>query len=165
KNVLPPKSRAAAKKQETSEFEKFYEPVHKEFSLADAKRIEDESWQTTKILVEAFESDTPAETENVEIVEDAKNDENQAQITEVSESDSELRSALRELSSYVVALLHDDSKKRAAALTALGRSEAVVIDKINEIAADIIGDIIIDGDEGEYFVIEDYLDTLRCELL
>ena len=41
KNVLPPKSRTAAKKQETSEFEKFYEPVHKEFSLADAKRIED----------------------------------------------------------------------------------------------------------------------------
>ena len=83
----------------------------------------------------------------------------------MSENDSELRSALGELRSYVVALLLDDGKKRAAALAMIGRSEAVVIDRINEIAADIIGDIIIDGDEGEYFVIEDYEDTLRCELL
>ncbi len=159
KNVLPSKRRIVHKQIETSEFEKLYEAPKKEFSLADAKRIEDESWQTTKILIEAFDGDKEEEKNEIELVEKGK-------ATDVGQEEtSELASALGELCEYVRALLLCDNEKKKNALLTLRRSEAVIVDKVNETAADVMGDVIIDGDEGGYFIIEDYEENLRSELL
>ena len=75
-----------------------------------------------------------------------------------------LRGALGVLCDYLCALLNEDNLARRNSLASLKLSEAVAVDRINEIAADVIGDIVIDGDEGNYYVIEDYLDQLRTEL-
>ena len=164
KNVLPPKRRAVQRPSETNEFEKLYEAPKKEFSLANAKRIEDESWQTTKILVEAFDGDALKELADTAEIEEMV--EMQAVVGEsVPVAKSELADALGELCDYVCALLLDDKEKKKDALSVLRRSETVVVDRVNGITADVMGDVVIDGEEGDFFVIEDYEEYLRSELL
>lgn len=157
KNELPPKTRDSAKREETHEFDKLYEPVKKELSIADAQRIENDSWETTRILVEAFED------EKDELLPTAEAEE----IRETNESfdkpdtKTEESSAFGEYGGYICALLKNDGAERQREVALLARSEVVIADRINEIAADVIGDIIIEeGDAGGFEIIEDYRDTL-----
>ena len=70
-------------------------------------------------------------------------------------------SVFGELSGYLLALLDGDGEARRKELARLARSEEVIADRINEIAADVIGDIVIEeGESGDLEIIEDYRDTL-----
>lgn len=162
KNELPPKTRAWAKKEEAHEFDKLYEPVKKELSISDAAKIENDSWETTRILVEAFEDEKeellpisqPEETEKIK-------DNSEQTYTETEEVEM---SAFGEYGGYICALLKNDGAARRNEISLLARSEMVIADKINEIAVDVIGDIVIEeGDAGGFEIIEDYRDTL-CEI-
>ena len=158
KNELPPKTRASARREETHAFDKLYEPPKKEFSFADAKRIENESWETTRLLVEAFDG----EDETVDVEPIVCQDQKAENIT-AAELQTQKRetSVFGELSGYLLALLDGDGEARRKELARLARSEEVIADRINEIAADVIGDIVIEeGESGDLEIIEDYRDTL-----
>ena len=43
----------------------------------------------------------------------------------------------------------------------LGRPVEAVVDAINEIAVDTIGDILIEEIDGQYSIIEDYLELIN----
>ena len=161
KNELPPKTRASARREETHAFDKLYEPPKKEFSFADAKRIENESWETTRLLVEAFdEKDNAADIEP--IVYDEEKTENI--IEPASQTQKSETQTFGEFSGYLLALLDGDGEAKRKELARLARSEEVIADRINEIAADVIGDIVIEeGESGDLEIIEDYRDTL-CEI-
>ena len=149
--ALKPISRHA-KKQEVHEYDALYELPKKQFSLADAKRIESESWETTNELVTAFadEEDNPfvapmqfAPAEPVAVFEE-------------SQGDGELCEALGEWLLFARAVLAGDVPAQEDECTRHGKMRDWIIDEINRIAADVIGDILIEDDA----VIEDYRDML-----
>ena len=134
-----------------------YDLPKKQFSLADAKRIEQESWQTTNDLIAAFEEDTVFRMEEVE--EKTKVTE-EAPIVSTENAAGELCEALGKWLAFARAVLNNDVAMQRQEAERLGKMRDWIVDEINGIAADVIGDILIDGDGDEYTVIEDYRDML-----
>jgi hypothetical protein len=125
--------------------------------LADAKRIEQESWQTTNDLIAAFEEDMVFSMEEVE--EKTKVTE-EAPIAPTENAVGELCEALGDWLAFARAVLNGDVAMQRQEAERLGKMRDWIVDEINGIAADVIGDILIDGDGDEYTVIEDYRDML-----
>ena len=162
KNELPPKSRTSAKKEEVHEFDKLYEPVKKEFSFANAKRIENDSWDTTRMLVEAFEDKKEEEAPILQIEKAEYTPDAHAETVLPAQADG--HTDFGEYGGCICALLKNDSAAKQRARAKLGRSELVIADRINEIAADVIGDIVIEeGATGGFEIIEDYREAL-CDI-
>ena len=71
---------------------------------------------------------------------------------------SDLKTALGERYEYLLAVLEGD-KMRQRQITSMPDA---IVDEINEIAADILGDIIIEeDDDGGYRVIEEYREVVK----
>ena len=153
--ALKPRS-AHVKKEEKHAYDVLYELPKKQFSLADAKRIEQESWQTTHDLVSAFE-------ENADIIamEEEHNDSHEAPLDdENKEALLDLGVALGPWLSFARAVLAGDRDAQQREAAHHGKMCDWIVDEINAIASDVIGDILIDGDGEEYTVIEDYREML-----
>lgn len=152
-NILPPKKKARQIK-DVSEFEKKYELPQKELSISDAMKIEDASWETTRALVEAF-SDTDAQEDIPTPVENFEES--------ISSDDYSLRGRLGELYDYLLALYRKDREACDSFVKKSGAIEETIVDRINEICTDHMGDIIIDGESGGWYVIEDYADMIQTD--
>ena len=156
-NNLPGKR--ARKKEEHHEYDRLYDVPKREFSLENAKLIEEESWKTTQILVEAFEDD---------ITQDSVTDKTAAAHLPISDNYSEsisdeerLFSALSPYMDFIFAALNKDSEKQAEISREKGRMTDALADEINEISADVFGDIILQKDGNVYTVIEDYAEVFE----
>ncbi len=133
------------------EYEKKYEPVTHGFTLEGASRIEQDSWETTERLVETFDE---TEEEVVEgISADTFCESDDAQCADPADIWEKYRPFLRAV------MLKDQAAERESA-KALGSSPDGVADEINELAADELGDVILEDDGGIYVIIEDYLDDV-----
>ena len=155
KNELPPKKKVSAKEVSSTEFDNLYEPTNRVLSLENAKRIEEDSWNTTKMLAEAFEEDNKAQN-NMSI----ENEILRTDSNPKKDEQSDFVSHLGGFEKYLIALMQGDRESVKKAIEALSLSEESAVDKINEIAVDYFGDIILeDGDNG-YTVIEDYYDDV-----
>jgi len=143
------------RKEKREEYDVLYDLPKSAFSLSGAKRIEAESWETTKRLIEAFESEELVEnTENTEEI-------TQAEDTPVtSNGESELSVALGNMYNFAVAILNRDTDAQNKEAARLCRLPDSIIDSINEIAANIIGDVLIEDDGEGYAVVEDYREYL-----
>ncbi len=189
KPMEPPRSAATVKKKEDPRpaYEALYDLPRKEVSLEDAAAIEADSWETTKILVEAFgaadeaaafaandvatvvANDVPlrgndvaptAQTEgNGGSGKRAENTVN-AELTATAEC-GEAR-PLAPYAPFIKAALDGDSAALRAAAKTLGKMPDALADEINALTADgEIGDIILEDDGmGGYTVIEDYRDAV-----
>lgn len=136
---------------ETNEYDRLYDLPKKEFSLADAKRIEENSWNTTRILVETFgDDDSYAEIKSA-----VENKEDTSVKTE-SQGDGDIKAALREYIPFVKAALANDFDGEKSFASERGKFLDSVADEINEIAADVLGDIILEKEDDGYIVIPDY---------
>ncbi len=140
---------AAAKKSKPEpEYERLYQIPNKPLSLEAAQRIENDSWDVTKILVEAFETE---ETEPEPVFDETKIEEN------------DLISALGERLGFVLAVLKGDVVAQRKESEKLGILADALVDEINELAADAVGDILIEeGDDG-YEIIEDYKELVEVK--
>ena len=127
-------------------------------SLARAAEIENDSWETTKRLVEAFE--TPENEEKA-----SNGIEKAAKVSQIAEKpqavsihvDNTLAGALGELCGFF--LLRGAKAQREFALSR-GMMPDAIVDRINTVAGDMLGDILLEeGDDG-YTVIEDYREIL-----
>lgn len=147
------------KKIVRQEYDVLYDLPKKELSLSDASRIEAESWETTKSLVEAFETD---EDIGENLLEKAF-----APISEnISEDDeggtaTELSDALSEYKDFIKALIKHDREGQRSFAKAKGMMTDAVVDAVNTVAEELIGDILIDGDGEDYEIIEDYFDLIK----
>lgn len=161
--ILPQKETPkATKKQETEQekekYERLYDLPHKELSLSDAAEIERLSWDTTERLIEAFgeESDpipNPTETAAMPVQERSVSAEEEA--ATVSGEWAPYLAFLR------ATLQGDRAGQRTAARTA-GIPLEVLADEVNTLAADLLGDILIEESDDGYAVIEDYRETLAA---
>ena len=155
--ALPIRRATAQKKQaEIAAYEKLYDLPSKPLSFAAAAEIEALSWDTTQKLVEAFEEDEPKEIiapVPVPVVEEVLNE----------ESDP-FRTAMKPYLSFLRAALNSDGAGQRAASQTLGLLTDVLADRINDLAAEHTGDILLEEDGGGYAVIEDYIELAESLL-
>jgi len=131
------------KKTEREEYEKLYDAPRTELSLKNAEDIENSSWRVTKLLVEAFAEEEPEPV-----------------APEPESCEGDLRSALGEKYEFLTAALDENAKKQNEIASRLGKMKDVLADEINEIAAELLGDIILEDIGGYYSVVEDYKELI-----
>jgi hypothetical protein len=149
---LPQRKRPKEEKHAPEAYDVLYDLPRKQLDLSNAARIENESWETTKELVETFseECDNEPEKVDVAVLMEAQNN-----------GEKTLPSALGEYADCVKCLADNDSSQLLEKASALSKPIDAIVDIINEIAVDVIGDILIDGDDGDYYVIDDYRSMLE----
>lgn len=139
-----------------NEYDKLYDAPTTEFSAENADRIEKASWDTTKILVEAFEEEAQEmkycpEEKKVETV-----------LEKAPENENDLASALGEKYDFLIAALEGDRVKQTQVAKRLLSMPDAIADEINEIAAELLGDIILEeDDDGGYRVIDEYKEVIK----
>lgn len=147
-DLLPVRAKEASAKQSVpAEYEHLYDLPKKELSLADAARIEAVSWETTERLVEAFEDGDARKEELIPII----------SIEEKVSSEEDVWESYRPL---LCAIGEADIAAQKALARTAEKPLDVLADEINALAADLLGDVLIEECDGGYAVIEDYRDVL-----
>lgn len=148
-----PSPRRAAEAAEEKQYAPLYEPLSTTLSPEHAAAIESASWNTTRRLVEAFgesEQNEPAPPPPPPPA---------AETADVS-----LPSRLREcgLDAFVRALRDGNHAAAKAEADRRGMLLDAAADRVNEIAVECFGDILLEqNDPGRYAVIDDYRDELN----
>lgn len=173
--ALPKKqTHVGVRKAETvPDYEKRYDLPAAQISPERAAAIETASWQTTKRLIEAFgepETENTPETgqENSSFASEPETSllcvaplSAPGDVPGEQDEKSPLAQALGDLVDFFpLALAHNRAAQRDFAAKHGGMLDAVA-DKINTVAGDILGDIVLEEVDGAYAVIEDYLEFLR----
>ena len=157
--ALPQKIRAVAN-EPRQEYEAMYDVPRTALDIHLAAQIEASSWNTTERLIAAFgeESDpiaVPSEQPKQEekpYVETLTPCESNAE-----EETDDLNAKLSEYRIFINFALQNDTAGQQAYAKERGEMMDSIVDRINEIAADVIGDILLEENEdGGYCVIEDY---------
>ena len=173
--AAPPKPRRRAEKADgVPDYEKRYDLPPAELSPAKAAAIEAASWQTTERLVTAFDDGSEKSA-----VTGRKNAQTAPAAEKVPPNDTKtpifdtlpplesgtngLAAALGDLVGFVrLCAAADRTGQRDFALS-LGSMPDAVADRVNTIAADVFGDVILEQTDGCYAVITDYLSDLEQE--
>ncbi len=174
-----PSHKQDAARAEAEVYEKLYDLPQKPLSLRDAAEIERLSWDTTERLVEAFENEgtepieempqysqnTPAEAFSVP---SPKTQEDYLSLpasmpTHDGGSDA-LSDAMQPYLPFLWAVRDRDAVAQKQVASDAGSLIEVMADEINAIAADLIGDILLEESDGVFAVIEDYRDILDALL-
>ncbi len=162
---------AAEKEAEPHEYDKLYDVPKLAFSAEHAMEIERESWETTKILTEAFadesdEANVSSSSESTTTVQPITTYEltKAPDVTENINDNGGLYEKIKQLlgnAAEFIKLCQSGSiaeQRKFAIANKLSTDE--LADRINEAAVDIFGDIILENDGEAYRVIEDYSDQL-----
>ena len=152
------KPKLTSKKEERHDYDVLYDLPKTALSLEKAKQIENDSWGVTKDLISAFEAEELAPDEPAVTVEEIPIE--AIATEEVSDGEKPLRVQLGEYLPFVEALLCGNLSECATIASQMGKLIDSVVDAINEIAVEIIGDMLIEeGDDG-FTVIEDYREMI-----
>jgi hypothetical protein len=146
---LPIRSAHPEAADEIPEYEKLYEPQSSGLSFESAAMIEELSWETTERLVEAFSEEIDPIAPEVD---------NSKQPEPVSETaDGDFIQSLSPEDKKFLAAAHDaDGALQSAIAAEAGSLPDIIADRINTLAADVFGDIVLEESDGIYIVIEDY---------
>ena len=135
------------KRAEEMEYERLYYTPKQPLSLEHASSIEDESWNTTKLLVDTFE-----ENEKEDILPQIVPNETEIQ----QNKEDSLNSVFGEKYDFILAVLNENIAEQRAILARLGVLAEALVDEINEISFDVLGDILIEDDGEKYVIIDEY---------
>ena len=130
----------------------------REVSPERAAAIEAASWQTTKRLVEAFEEETLADGASF-----TEKTEEKTALPLAEPQKEGLAASLGELCALVRLCEKGDVAGARAFAKERGRMLDALIDEINSVAADVLGDIILEDTGAGFAVIEDYREQLASE--
>lgn len=145
------------KKEAPQEYDILYDLPRKPFSLAEAKEIEKNSWDVTRALVSAFEeenSPTDIEPPTEELPMSAETVEQPPEATEG------FAALLGEWYAFALAVKRGDVVGMEREEMRLGQMRDWIVDRINEIAVEYMGDILIEDNGDGYAIPEDYEDML-----
>ena len=139
-----------------NDYDKLYDAPKAEFSAENAERIEKASWDTTKILVEAFDEEDEEMKHIFEV---------EVPVVEPAQSEgkeNDLKASLGEKYEFLLAALEKDPARQKQVAKRISAMPEAIADEINEIAAELIGDIILEEDEaGGYRVIDEYREVVK----
>ena len=144
---LPISSKQIQKKQE---YDVLYDTPIRPLSLENAKKIENASWDTTHDLLSAFEREE-LKPDPVEIYKTHD---------EISNNSTDLKSALVKYYDYISALRVGNTNQMVDIAKAMNMLPEAIVDAINEIAVEIIGDILIEDTDSGFAIVDCYLDML-----
>ena len=159
--ALPTPRRKLQPKEAPQEYDALYDLPVKKLDLSNAAKIEIESWATTNELISAFSEGE--ELLAVQPTKEAKVENEPIAVLDVSAEYSEDGSIVAALSEYLSelrALKSGNISPLRGLCVRLGKPIEAVVDEINEIAVDIIGDILVEETENGYGIIEDYADHI-----
>ncbi len=158
--------------EQVEQYEKLYDLPAAPLDLSHSAKIEQESWETTQRLIEAFEDaeldvqspvganhDSPAQPAPVV----ANHDSPVPAFVPTSDRaihESPLQDALTAYLPFLAAAAEGNAAAQKAAAQKMGKMADAVADEINEIAAEVFGDVILEDGEGGYVVIEDYREQI-----
>ena len=178
------------KKSPRTEYDRFYDLPKTALSIENASQIEKNSWNTTKILIETFGGDgqnadpdaktntplSPDKSTDIDKSEDNKNDTLESSQTmpgsnhdksektqktgEANEYD-DLINSLGNLAGFISLCKNRSFREQRQFASEQGLSCDEIADIINENAANILGDIILEEDSGGYGIISDYLSIIK----
>ena len=149
---LPIRSVHPSVKDEVPEYEKLYEPTSRGLSFDSAAKIEALSWETTERLVETFAEEEKSIFSEPETIPEPMQEESEPDlIYSLSKAEKE----------FVLAALERNASKQSAVAANESSLPDIIADRINTLAADIFGDIILEDLGGFYGVLEDYEEELR----
>ncbi len=162
--MLPARETAVVKKkreeeQREREYDRLYELPRKELSLSDAAEIERLSWDTTERLVEAFEEEEPACAPTVEEPMPSVSEPSAKELPDGTVGDE---GAWKPYRALLCAIRAEDVAGQRAAARAAGVPLEVLADEVNALAADLLGDILLEENGDGYAVIEDYREMLEA---
>lgn len=160
------------KKKPEPEYERLYEREVTEFSLDNAKKIEERSWSVTERLIDGMDgyvteeprsaaadadrqSGKDADFEIKDYIE-AQDDSESAETPGYSDELSGIISAVPELKDFLFALYYGNYAVMLRKSDALGLPVSLIVDRINEAAFDVIGDTLIEESGDGYEIIPDY---------
>lgn len=155
---IVPRIKSQAQVQE-EQYEKLYDLPAAPLDLSHSAEIEQASWETTKKLIEAFEdTDAPAQPVFAEegLAPPAKPT---ATVEEVAPQ-NDLSSALAAYLPFIEAVAAEDASAQMQICRTMGKMVDAVADEINEIAAEVFGDVILEDCGDGYTIIEDYREQL-----
>ncbi|MBE6675546.1 MAG: hypothetical protein E7594_01760 [Ruminococcaceae bacterium] len=170
-DLYVPKMKSREQEQ-TEQYERLYDLPATPLDLSHSAEIERQSWETTRKLIEAFEDadsdvqspvganhDSPAQPVPV-----VANHDSPAQPAPVAadapQGDNALADALADYLPFIAAAAEGNAAAQNAAAREMGKMIDAVADEINEIAAEIFGDVILEDGEGGYAIIEDYREQI-----
>ena len=151
---LPVQTIHPSVQNEIPEYEKLYEPVSRGLSFESASQIEALSWETTGKLVDAFAEENEEHSfipEPTETVEAPACDDFFASLGDIEIS-------------FIKSALSEDFAEQGRLATAAGSLADVIADKINTLAADMRGDILLEDTGAGYAVLEDYIEETKGAL-
>jgi hypothetical protein len=149
--VLPSKRRIIV--QERPAYEALYDAPITAVSPEHAQQIEQASWDMTRQLVEAFEEEMVPITAEVAVT---------APLEPLMQpaGGNELADALVVYADLLCAIDRVDIKQQQSICRTMGKMMDAIVEEINTLASDIMGDILIEENGNGYVLIEDY----RCEI-
>jgi len=151
-------------KQESAVYERLYDLPKKEFSREHALEIEERSWETTERLVEAFEDEAAARVEDVTHEELERIRAGRAEEDAVAQTQGDLQGAMRPYLPFLSAVLRGDVRGQHKCAEKISLQSDIAADRINELAAEYMGDILLIEEGAGFAVLEDYRETV-LELL
>ncbi|MBO5326905.1 MAG: hypothetical protein J6A84_02140 [Clostridia bacterium] len=174
-SALPQRAsgRACAKQRDAApDYERRYDLPVATVSKQRAAEIEAQSWETTKRLVEAFSNEKLTESAPTGVKNDAFELSNKqlkqplsstppAQAaTPVPDAQLSLKKALGPLAGFLPLAAASDRQGQRDFARSVGLMPDAVADKINTVAGDMMGDIILEEENGVYVILEDYKEFL-----
>lgn len=179
--VYDRRRRAAKAEDEVNEYEKLYDVPKTEISPQRALEIEQESWNTTKILTEAFSDEytvdhPPSDNNDFKdnhceyvtptldastISTDIPAEVDPGISSNASQVFLQIKNILGKKADFITLCFDRSLHEQRHFASSLGFSTDELADMINETAVDIFGDIILDNDGGAYRIIDDYTDIFN----
>ena len=129
-----------------------YDLPLKPFSLAEAQKIEQESWTTTQELLEAFDENEEAAVPMMPLAIPV--------VQSSQETTDDFRMMLGKFLPFAMAVLKKDSAMQRKEAECLGKMPEAIVDEINEKAVEFFGDILIEDSGDGLEVIDCYEDVL-----
>ena len=173
--LAPTRAPSPAKKKEAPrpDYETLYDAPMKDISISDAAAIEARSWETTRILTEAFDGQedipaveappplTPTPAPDPEPATDNSPAANS--LVTNSLAANSLASLLAPYRPFLAAILAGNEAAARSAARAIGKMPDALADEINALTTECeIFDMVLEDDGmGSYAAVEDYRDALQ----
>ena len=156
----PPISRErlalAAERKAESLYNKLYDAPKSELSLEKALEIEQRSWETTKILIEAFEEESHPQPEvyiEPAVVVPIPQEPVRAENSSLYEN---LCLSLGDNAEFLNLCISEDFSGQRSFSRGVGLSADELAEQINSLALDTLGDILLEDIGDGYIILEDY---------
>ena len=149
--VITPKAKKV--QIEEAAYERLYDLPKSPLSFSHAAEIEQASWRTTERLIEAF-AEEEEKTEAPVLLPVAPLIEAQEKGTD------ELERTMRPYAEFLRAAAEQDYEKQRIFAQNAKKMPDVIADEINELAAEHLGDILLEDMGDGYAVIEDYAEQV-----